>query len=139
MNRVNIYTATDDLETVAPVSQDSDLAIDGDNLIWVNGDGYQRIVIGSRYPITFVPFDSITYLTNFYVSETEKVIFRGKGNSVDISNFNFTYYRVYAFNGVASNEKYNRETSDLNLNLLTADNTEITVDSDIITADQTIN
>lgn len=139
MNQVNVFTDTDNLETVAPVSQDTDLAIVGDDLTWVNGDGYQRIVIASNSPITFKPYDTITYVPGFYVSTTEKVIFRGTGNSVDISDMDFQYFRVFAFNGVASNERYNREISELNVSLLTVDTTEITADSDIITADQTIN
>lgn len=113
MNQVNVYTATDDLETVAPASQDTDIEFLEGVLSWTNGPGAKRIVVASRSPITFVPFNSVNYPTGEYMSDTEKVVYRGSDDSVDLNNIldlsQLWYFRVFAFNGVASNEKYNRD------------------------------
>ncbi len=113
MFRTNVYTATDDLEVAVP-SQDTLLGLAGGIVSWEEGDGQQRLLLASRAPITWEPFDNETYLPGKFVNETDRVVFRGRGSSVDLNSvLDFTdvwYFRLFAFNGVASNEKYNRES-----------------------------
>lgn len=114
MFRTNVYTATDDLEVATP-SQDTLLGVAGGVVSWEEGDGDQRLLLASRSPITFEPFDNETYLPGQFVGDADvRAVFRGRGSSVDLNGvLDFTdvwYFRLFAFNGVASNEKYNRES-----------------------------
>jgi len=113
MTYTNVYTDTDDLATVAPEAQDTALNLEDGILEWTNGPGYQRIIVASREPIVFEPFDSINYPVGTFVGGDQRIVFRGKGNSVNMNVIvdmsELWYFRLYAFNGSATNEKYNRE------------------------------
>lgn len=116
MKYSNVYGITRDLAETNPAVQDSILSIDVENgiLTWVKGDGEQRMVVASYFPITFKPLDGITY--SGVLRKGTKVIYRGRGDQTSVDGLDFTkdlYFYIFAFNGVQSTEKYNRETSML--------------------------
>jgi hypothetical protein len=112
MIETNIYGDIEDLAEVIPPAHSS-LAYSSGLVSWTKGLGEQSLLIYSKTSINFKPLDGLTYsgaYTNFSVA------YRGRGSSVYVSGIDLSlgmYFYVYAFNGVQTTEKYNREIISL--------------------------
>lgn len=78
---------------------------------WTNGDGLARIVVMNTTNSFTDPTDGTTPIPDpNYGGSGEQVVYNGNGNSVDIAVLSpaTTYwYRVYEYNCIALNTKYN--------------------------------
>jgi len=87
---------------------------------WTNGDGLARIVVMNTTNSFTDPTDGTTPLPDpNYGGSGEQVVYNGNGNSVDIAVLSpaTTYwYRVYEYNCIALNTKYNITTAANNPN-----------------------
>ncbi|MBP6478745.1 MAG: hypothetical protein KA290_13595, partial [Chitinophagaceae bacterium] len=87
---------------------------------WTNGDGLARIVVMNTTNSFTDPIDGTTPLPDpNYSGSGEQVVYNGNGNSVDIAVLSpaTTYwYRVYEYNCIALNTKYNITTAANNPN-----------------------
>lgn len=105
-----------DLAVIAPAEQVTDFLFEEGVLSWTP-TGDQTLIIASRKQITFKPFDGVTYPEELVLQFGVKVVYRGRGEEVDLSSLVDTtkdfYLYFFSFNGVQSTEKYNREISTL--------------------------
>lgn len=130
MIKTNVYTATDNLEEGAPVAPHSGLVYASGNLSWTKADGRQSLVVYSRTAIdSFRPFDGVSYPVGIHTCFS--VLYRGLGSSTPLTPEQIgtgLYVYLFAFNGVASTEKYNRASVSLFILPVSADNTLLTED-----------
>lgn len=109
MKYTNLYGLTNDLENLPPSAQGLSPSYTTGTLSWTRGDGEYCLVIISARPVTFKPFNNITYPINTFLGGSQRVAYRGSGNSVDLDlQVGFIYFvKIFEFNGKASNEVYN--------------------------------
>jgi hypothetical protein len=138
--KTNVYTETLNIAEVAPALPHNTLAYSSGTVSWSKEDGFQSLLIFSKTEINFIPFDGLTYLGAYKLFN---VAYRGLGSSVDVSSIDLSqggYFYLFAFNGVASTEVYNRIPVSIFVPPPTAFDSILTEDGfDILTEDgQTI-
>lgn len=110
MRIVNTYGQTQDLETIRPTIQASNIYNVLDDLYeFTIGNGRGRIVVASYgSDVSFKPKDRITYPNNTLLSKYQKILYRGNSNqfSTEVLYSGLWYIRIFEYNGYASNEKY---------------------------------
>lgn len=114
MIKTNIYADRINLAESAPAAPHSSLAYLSGVLSWTKADGRQSLLIYSKSPINFIPFDGLTYKPGVYTCFS--VAYRGLDDQVNISGLDLSegmYFYLVAFNGVQSTEKYNRTVVSL--------------------------
>ncbi|WMN11888.1 BspA family leucine-rich repeat surface protein [Marivirga salinae] len=94
------------------------------DISWTNGNGTSRIVVAREgSAVTTNPSDLTTYAANAnFGSGTELgsgnyVVYNGIGNNFTVNNLNpgsVYHFRVYEYNGTASDENYNLSTGTVN-------------------------
>lgn len=110
---------------------------------WNNGNGTERLVIARQgSAVSIDPADGVTYTgnTNFLTATDlgsgNKVVFRGTGNSVTVTNLqaNTVYhFRVYELNGAGTQSNYLTATTANNPNSRTTLQTEPTAQPTALT------
>lgn len=99
-------------ESVGSFDESFDESFGGSSgvLAYTRGNGSKCLVLISRNPITFSPFDGVTYLLGQTFSDGSFVMAKGSNDSVDLTTLEpgIWYVRVFEFNGSASTEMYNR-------------------------------
>lgn len=115
MNVTNVYGPDVDLSEENPSSKVYDLSFNEGLLSWTKVSE-QTLIVASNKSLRqykFSPLDGVTYPTGLVIANGVKVVYRGRGESVDLSSLidfsGVVRLYAYSFNGVQSTEKYNSE------------------------------
>lgn len=117
MRYVNTYGQGLDLAIVAPTIQASNISlVSADEIEFDRGNGSKYLAVVSNSPITFLPFNNVTYSIGDTLSDGSKVIAKGTIDTIDVGSLlpGTWYIRIFELNGIGGTEQYNRSTAALN-------------------------
>lgn len=117
MRYVNTYGQAQDLSTIAPDEQASNISLSSaTELGFDRGNGEKFLAVLSTSEIAFLPFNNVTYVVGQTLGLGAYVIKKGIEALIDVSSLSpGTYFiRIFEYNGLNGSEQYNRSTAALN-------------------------